>query len=701
MVNPQLVEYIKTQLSSGVAEIDIAKAATASGWSVQDISDSVSAAKAPLTSPPAPSAPMASRPPVQVMPSMQHMPPIVVSETEVAQMAAAKPHAKIGGIIRAVVFACLILALLGGVSYAYIEKLGPFSRPPYTEQNLFSGILSSFANIQSSSYSATVSFDVSPRDADASPLVIDEAQEEKVMEKYASDSMRMQEAGRILQALSARSTYPESLSSIGYGSSRAFVYTVTDNGRDFSLATTFETRAAVSGVQRAYGFYATTTKIQGMSVTFTKGSPKYLYMSSTPPKPALVQMGEALRMLPVDAKGQASVSATADWSKVESTDWKFNFDATGDYGDLTFKVNADAVHKDPSYYFRINNMPGLFTAYLGDIKGKWISLDTSKKDGDITDRNELSFIPEAEKNYKKSREEFVKYLKEIVRIADEEQVFSFRNPPATDKIGGRVLYKYELVLRREAVVPFYKKLVEYAKKESDQSRVVSLAYLDDPDQLEYLESPEFQTMLDQYENNTKLTLWVDEKGNPARLEYYMRVIPPDDAPALKDKQVNVTFALDIKDINVPLTIEAPEGARPFEDIKKEMEEGGGTTSALSSSRIKSRDARRVADIKQLQVALELYYDAKTAYPATLTSLVPNYIASVPKDPSTNVVYAYALVPKQLAGDGCGPGYGFSCSTYILKATLESASYTGLNTDVDGTVGEVNCADNVKAYCVAP
>src|SRR3989344_3413947 len=36
--------------------------------------------------------------------------------------------------------------------------------------------------------------------------------------------------------------------------------------------------------------------------------------------------------------------------------------------------------------------------------------------------------------------------------------------------------------------------------------------------------------------------------------------------------------------------------------------------ALNNARLKARDAKRVADIKQIQTALELYYQENTAYP---------------------------------------------------------------------------------------
>lgn len=77
--------------------------------------------------------------------------------------------------------------------------------------------------------------------------------------------------------------------------------------------------------------------------------------------------------------------------------------------------------------------------------------------------------------------------------------------------------------------------------------------------------------------------------------------------------------------------------------------------ALGNARMKSRDAKRVSDIKQIQTALELYYNDANSYPVNLgPSIVTNgitYMAIVPTNPSpasdggcalgTNYVYAPA------------------------------------------------------------
>ena len=96
--------------------------------------------------------------------------------------------------------------------------------------------------------------------------------------------------------------------------------------------------------------------------------------------------------------------------------------------------------------------------------------------------------------------------------------------------------------------------------------------------------------------------------------------------------------------------------------------------SLNSARKKGRDARRLADIKQIQLALELYYDASSAYPATLgsTSSSPlvtgGYIAALPADPGGTL---YSYTP-----------YGVTGSSYHLGADLEVSSNSAFSGDAD-------------------
>lgn len=66
------------------------------------------------------------------------------------------------------------------------------------------------------------------------------------------------------------------------------------------------------------------------------------------------------------------------------------------------------------------------------------------------------------------------------------------------------------------------------------------------------------------------------------------------------------------------------------------------TVSLNTARSKARDARRVSDIRQVQLALQMYYDAIGSYPAALSTMVPTYISVAPVDPDGTSAYQYCV-----------------------------------------------------------
>jgi general secretion pathway protein G len=122
--------------------------------------------------------------------------------------------------------------------------------------------------------------------------------------------------------------------------------------------------------------------------------------------------------------------------------------------------------------------------------------------------------------------------------------------------------------------------------------------------------------------------------------------------------------------------------------------------SLNNARKKGRDARRIADLKQMQLALELYYDANAGYPVlttvnttaagfatALAGLAPAYIAALPADPtnSGSNIYYY----KSTTGG----------TFYCLGATLETTPLpvSSCNTGASG----MNAAAPTGNYVVGP
>ncbi len=121
---------------------------------------------------------------------------------------------------------------------------------------------------------------------------------------------------------------------------------------------------------------------------------------------------------------------------------------------------------------------------------------------------------------------------------------------------------------------------------------------------------------------------------------------------------------------------------------------GIVMASLNSARSKARDARRLSDMRQIQTALELYYDTYGAYPngdndgcggwdignqtyPLLTSggvsLLGSFMPNTPRDPTatTNCTgYGYYRYPAGYdAGQGACPAA--KGNFYILWANMES------------------------------
>ena len=91
--------------------------------------------------------------------------------------------------------------------------------------------------------------------------------------------------------------------------------------------------------------------------------------------------------------------------------------------------------------------------------------------------------------------------------------------------------------------------------------------------------------------------------------------------------------------------------------------------SLNTARQKSRDARRIADIKQLQLALEMSFDSSSpnSYPVALADLVTqNLIPTVPNDP-LGAAYTY---------EQC------SSTLYHVGAALEDLGHTAFGSDLN-------------------
>ena len=134
--------------------------------------------------------------------------------------------------------------------------------------------------------------------------------------------------------------------------------------------------------------------------------------------------------------------------------------------------------------------------------------------------------------------------------------------------------------------------------------------------------------------------------------------------------------------------------------------------SLDSARVKARDVRRLADLRQVVLGLEFYTDEYRHFPPITGATTPAarwqklkdclegkaacadntkstvIMAIVPQDPLATGTFQYDYSPNASQGG------------FVLKAILEKTDHTALVVDIDGVQSDFSAIDcNDPAYCI--
>jgi type II secretion system protein G len=115
------------------------------------------------------------------------------------------------------------------------------------------------------------------------------------------------------------------------------------------------------------------------------------------------------------------------------------------------------------------------------------------------------------------------------------------------------------------------------------------------------------------------------------------------------------------------------------------------TVSLQSSRAKGRDAKRLSDVRTIQLALEEYYNDNGYYPSSLVgTIAPTYLPTVPCDPNSNascsVPYKYTSYNLTSVSGGSSNCGLYHVVKYHVGAALEDSTNSALSQDADFVAG---------------
>lgn len=313
-------------------------------------------------------------------------------------------------------------------------------------------------------------------------------------------------------------------------------------------------------------------------------------------------------------------------------------------------------------YVQFANLPpaGIF-GVLKFIENQWISIDQQAI------LSQLGIDPET---IAESQQETELNREKILALFALYNPITVSQSFSKEEIGGRETYRYRYHIDKERLIQLFVALDQAAAIGPSEIAPDAAANLRN-----ILEKVEFQ--------EADIFIGVEDKflyKFTAGLRWL-------------DNDQNVRLSLSFGSYNQPLVVEAPESSLPLEEIigmifGASLNLDGFEVLGYEEYRSGTRDTRRVTDIRLIALALENYYDANKTYPPSLSALIPDYLKSIPVDPSDGSNYVYGTT-------ACKP----AAQRYVVGKKLENIDTPALAADADGVICGINCNDPV--YCIAP
>jgi hypothetical protein len=347
-----------------------------------------------------------------------------------------------------------------------------------------------------------------------------------------------------------------------------------------------------------------------------------------------------LSKLDLEAKG------AVDYSNPKSPTLDLN-------ASLTKDLNFELKTKDQMFYFRINKVPAFLLSLVGinleqvePLLNVWVVQDISPLNTEA--RKKLEEEKEVEQIT-------TKYLEDIYEKYIDEEVLS-KMSTSKEKLDGHNVYKVKLTADASLIDHIGRKIEGETRK--------TYGYEDAPtEQLklsDFLKKLEIEIFVDRgnyYIRKFTLLTDLETENTTSYGSSYQDIVAPFSALSEGSFALSVSFS----DFNKDVAPQIPTDYITFEEFTQKVAEiTGGFYNTTSTG-----DSRKMADIAQIGSALELFYADCNKYPTNLsstsstscTSLTPDYLLEVPKDP-----------------DGIDYYYKSDGKTYDLCAKVENETY---------------------------
>ncbi|MDP2932860.1 MAG: hypothetical protein Q8N81_01900 [bacterium] len=309
--------------------------------------------------------------------------------------------------------------------------------------------------------------------------------------------------------------------------------------------------------------------------------------------------------LGIDFSGASDIGDLANPKFQLALKFKGDMKETG-----SFSLAADLRSLEKNFYFKISNLPNIGIADLSPFSDKWIKLsgEELKNSPLLNQASSQSQNTPPQENKPLTTAQ----IQKLEQFITEHQFIKVTGKLADETLAGVPTKHFRFVFDKQAYKDFAKELSDNSDYKLDKTQLDKMN-----ESLDGLNSADGE-------------MWIGKKD-----AMLYKVVLNFNLTETSDSKTSgrITFTLSFSNYNQPVTVTAPSPVLPFEEVLNQLL--GGASSALDEATAKSRDALRLADVRQIMTALELYFNDNNKYPNTIDELIKSnaYLAQVPQSPT--------------------------------------------------------------------
>jgi Bacterial TSP3 repeat len=589
---------------------------------------------------------------------------------------------------------------LAGAAYFLIEKYANMGMVELTDETLLNHLYEKFSSIEKVNYNATFSLGIGEREEGAVAFSDLAPADPEVLAKYQRDYDRIRYIQKINSTLNGirprfgskpiTALYPKTLGEVGLVSTDplggTYLYKRGADGTTYTLEVTLETIEAYETLNRSTKLYGdmsdTEDKVDTTTTrTIILNQDSYVNTYGFDGKPAQPKLFGFLALediesfIPNNIFASFTFGGSIDNETDKPADAKGHFAGEVSLGDANFAIDLEGIKKDDMYFGIVNKIPTFFSMF-SQLRGKWVGFtETDLRNygyGEIYD----DFIPSTENERKQKIDEAKAAMQKLLLVATKHRVVSISTGPVVEMDGEEKLTRYSLKLNKDSIVPFVEEAAIVLKEVDDEFSTEAVEEM-----VTYLKSEDFDRSFAYLSDNVTFNIWFNGKGYPVKMEQKVRYVPSEAAPALKGKQINTTFTLELSGINQKLEVEEPKEFMTFNELMVEV-----TGKTLEEIKMENQQK----NISAIRGGLNSYKEWTGSYPANLEELLKKRKEITKKvDNSKNAlddryynygnnIYNERPFIKQLPGDvytGAAYEYTGSGADYKLTYNINLVPYT--------------------------